>query len=174
VPSSRHCCPSQGRRPVTVTVTMPSGDPDAAAAPDHATRAGRSPQQEHRGRTRHQSAHGREPPRLDHEEDRLRFPAGAGAPGPGGCVDRRRSPAGLRAACDQIQCYYNIEDEVSLACDTKRVGVDRPIGSGAMLESADTRLNGGDRQVAVPTAVINASWSALSSRHDLLSIGSGR
>ncbi len=42
------------------------------------------PEQEHRRRPRHQPAHGRKPPRPDHEKDRLEVAAGTGAAGTGG------------------------------------------------------------------------------------------
>ncbi len=45
------------------------------------TGARRPPQQEHRRRPRHQPAHGREPSRLDHEEDGREIAAGAGPAG---------------------------------------------------------------------------------------------
>ena len=43
--------------------------------------ARRPAQQEHRRRSRHQPAHGREPPRLDHEENRVEVAARAGPTG---------------------------------------------------------------------------------------------
>ena len=51
--------------------------------------ARRPAQQEHRRRSRHQPAHGREPPRLDHEENRVEVAARAGPAG-ASRVGRRR------------------------------------------------------------------------------------
>ena len=65
--------------------------------------ARRPAQQEHRGRSRHQPAHGREPPRLDHEENRVEVAARAGPIGASrvgrsrGAVDRALRSRGARA-----------------------------------------------------------------------------
>ena len=58
-----------------------SGSPrgaHAATTRRHGAGVRRAAQQEHCGRSRHQSAYGREPPRLDHEENRVEVVAGAG------------------------------------------------------------------------------------------------
>ena len=47
----------------------------------HGKGSGRPPEQEHRRRSRHQPAHGREPSRLDHETDRVEVAACFGAIG---------------------------------------------------------------------------------------------
>ena len=49
---------------------------DRASAPDPGPRPRRPSQQEHRRRPRHQPAHGRQPSRGHHEEDRLEVPSG--------------------------------------------------------------------------------------------------
>ena len=56
---------------------------DAATAPDHGAGAFGPPQQEHRRGPAHQSAHRRESPQLDHEEDRLEIYPGVGPIGDG-------------------------------------------------------------------------------------------
>src|SRR5208283_4645159 len=64
--------------------------------------AGRPAQQEHRIRSRHQPAHGREPPRFDYEENRVEVAARAGQVGASG-FGRRRGAVNFalrsRAAC---------------------------------------------------------------------------
>ena len=56
-------------------------EPHAATAPDHGAGPRRPPQQEYRRGSWHQPAHGREPSRLDHEENRLEVSAGSGPAG---------------------------------------------------------------------------------------------
>ena len=60
----------------------------AATTRGHGAGACRPPEQEHRRRSRHQPAHGREPPRLDHEENRVEV---APCAGPIGAPRRGRS-----------------------------------------------------------------------------------
>ena len=56
--------------------------------------ARRPAQQEHRSRSQHQPAHGREPPRLDHEENWVEVAARAGQVGASGVGRRRRAVDG--------------------------------------------------------------------------------
>ena len=65
----------------------PRRGPHAATAPDHGPGPRRPSQQEYRRRSRHQPAHGREPSRLDHEEDRLEIASGAGPIGACRCLE---------------------------------------------------------------------------------------
>ena len=51
----------------------------AATTADHGPGPRRPPQQEYRRRSRHQPAHGRDPPRLDHEENRRQISSRASA-----------------------------------------------------------------------------------------------
>ena len=69
----------------------PPRGPDAATARGDGTGARRPAQQEHRGRSRHQPTHRREPSRLDHEENRLEVASRAG---PIGARRGRRAEAG--------------------------------------------------------------------------------
>ncbi len=54
-----------------------SGGPHATTARRHGAGAGRTSEQKHRRRSRHQPAYGRKPPRLDHEEDWVEVAPGA-------------------------------------------------------------------------------------------------
>src|ERR1700721_3936253 len=77
-----------------------SGSPDGAHAATtrrHGARVGRAPKQEHCCRSRHQSAYGREPPGLDHEENRVEVVARVGEIGVS-CLwwRRRAATAALR------------------------------------------------------------------------------
>src|ERR1700729_611782 len=74
-----------------------SGSPHgahAATARRHGARVGRAPKQEHCCRSRHQSAYGREPPRLDHEENRVEVVARVGEIGVSCLGSRRRASTG--------------------------------------------------------------------------------
>src|ERR1700678_2536839 len=66
----------------------------AATTRRHGARVGRAPKQEHCGRSWHQSAYGREPPRLDHEEDRVEVVARVGEIGVSCLGWRRRAATG--------------------------------------------------------------------------------
>src|ERR1700722_8820502 len=66
----------------------------AATTRRHGARVGRTPEQEHCCRSRHQSAYGREPPRLDHEENRVEVVARVGEIGVSCLGGRRRAAAG--------------------------------------------------------------------------------
>ena len=59
----------------------PPRGPHRPAARGDGAGARRPAQQEHCRRPRHQPTHGREPPRLDHEANRIEVPSGAGAIG---------------------------------------------------------------------------------------------
>src|ERR1700677_2801275 len=74
-----------------------SGSPHrahAATTRRHGARVGRAPKQEHCCRSRHQSAYGREPPRLDHEENRIEVVARVGEIGVSRLGWRRRAATG--------------------------------------------------------------------------------
>src|SRR6202020_1369986 len=74
-----------------------SGSPHVAHAATtrrHGARVGRAPKQEHCCRSRHQSAYGREPPRLNHEENRVEVVARVGEIGVSCLGWRRRAPIG--------------------------------------------------------------------------------
>ena len=70
------------------------GDPrrraDAAAASGHGHGSGRPSQQEHRGRSWHQPAHGGKSSRLDHDQDGYQVTAGIGSAGACRGGERRR------------------------------------------------------------------------------------
>src|SRR5580698_3858639 len=66
----------------------------AATTRRHGARVGRAPKQEHCCRSRHQSAYGREPPRLDHEENRVEVVARVGEIGVSCLGWRRRAATG--------------------------------------------------------------------------------
>src|SRR3984957_13763346 len=66
----------------------------AATTRRHGARVGRTPEQEHCCRSRHQSAYGREPPRLDHEENRVEVVARVGEIGVSCLGWRRRAATG--------------------------------------------------------------------------------
>ena len=70
--------------------------PDHASAPDPGPRPRRPSKQEHRRRSRHQPAHGRQPSCGHHEEDRLEVPSGAD---PHGARCRLTNPGYLRGVC---------------------------------------------------------------------------
>ena len=67
--------------------------------------ARRPAQQEHRSRSQHQPAHGREPPRLDHEENRVEVAARAGQVGASGVGRRRGAVDG--ASIRRGGCAFN-------------------------------------------------------------------
>src|ERR1700727_1981123 len=74
-----------------------SGSPHGAHAATtrrHGARVGRAPKQEHCCRSRHQSAYGREPPRLNHEENRVEVAARVGEIGVSCLGWRRRAATG--------------------------------------------------------------------------------
>src|ERR1700722_319768 len=74
-----------------------SGSPHGAHAATtrrHGARVGRAPKQEHCCRSRHQSAYGRESPRLDHEENRVEVVARVGEIGVSCLGWRRRAATG--------------------------------------------------------------------------------
>ena len=72
--------------------------PHAATAPDHGDGPRRPSQQEYRRGPRHQPTHGREPSRLDHEENRLEVSSGVGPSGACRCREWRRRAARSRWA----------------------------------------------------------------------------
>ena len=74
-----------------------SGSPHGARAATtrrHGAGVGRAPKQEHCCRSRHQSTYGREPPRLDHEENRVEVVARVGEIGVSCLGWRRRAATG--------------------------------------------------------------------------------
>src|SRR6202022_4955753 len=86
-----------------------SRGPHAATTRRHGTGAGRTPQQEHRGRFGHQPACGREPPRLDHEENRIEVAPCAGPTGVSSIGRRGRtatSGLGRRVGLYGPPCAY--------------------------------------------------------------------
>lgn len=70
--------------------------PHAATASDHGPGPSRASQQEHRRRPWREPAHGREPPHLDHEADRVKVASGTGPIGGGGREYRRGSRTARR------------------------------------------------------------------------------
>ena len=69
----------------------------AATARGDGKGARRPPQQEHRGRPRHQPTHRREPSRIDHEENRIEVASGAGP------IGARRGGRRRRAATSAVR-----------------------------------------------------------------------
>ena len=104
---------SQGFQQIGEVAGIGGGSPRGSHGPttrSDGEGARRPAEQEHRGRSQHQPAHGRKPPRLDHEENRIEVAARAGAFGASrvgrrrGAVDRAlikpRRSAFNRRECD--------------------------------------------------------------------------